>query len=298
MDESTQKPIYLDEHKLRSWFANAEDVHVFTHMFGSPSAAVQGIFIYCNGMTDIAIINDVILPELDKVFEQTSFKRREDVQRSANLQWNAHDSNSQLIDRKKLASFVFEGFMIFCLPSLQMLWTVDIANLPSREPNESTSEVSIRGPKDGFVEHISVNIALIRKRLRTDTLACQYFTIGSRTLTKTALLYIEDIADTETIKLVRHKLSSIDVEKLISTGQLEELLSPSPIMLFPLTDYTGRPDFAVDCLMNGRFIILVDGNPTCIIAPINLFLLMKSPEDAYFPHCPLTLDASCVLPDC
>jgi spore germination protein KA len=277
------KKAYLDEHTLRSWFANAEDVIIQTHQFGAPPASVQAIFIYCSGMTETLIINDVIMPELSNVYKATRFVRSEDMQRSASLQWHAHDKNKQVLDRKTVASYVYEGHMIFCLPSLQMIWTIDIANFPNREPNESSTEVSIRGPKDGFVEQLSINIALIRRRLRTDTLACQYFIMGTRTLTKTALLYIEDIADPEMIESIQHKLSVIDVEKLVSTGQLEELLAPSPITLFPQTDYTGRPDFAVDCLLNGRFVLLVDGNPTCIIAPVNLFLMMKSPEDAYFP---------------
>jgi len=61
------------------------------------------------------------------------------------------------------------------------------------------------------------------------------------------------------------------------------LLSPSKLTLFPLTHYTGRPDFAAECLLNGRFILIVDGNPSVIIGPVNLFLLLKSPEDASFP---------------
>ncbi|WP_141506281.1 spore germination protein [Paenibacillus luteus] len=278
-----EKKVHLDEHLLRQWFANTEDVIVLTHMFGKPPASIQAIFIYCSGMTDTRTINDIVFPELTELFELTRFNRREDMQRSASIQWHALTQTDQRLDRRSLSTYVFEGHLVFCLPSLQTIWTIDIANFPNREPNESSTEVSIRGPKDGFVEQVSINIALIRRRLRTDMLACQYFVIGSRTLTKTALLYIEDIADSDMIENIKHKLGAINVEKLISTGQLEELLAPSPITLFPPTDYTGRPDFAVDCLLNGRFVILVDGNPTCIIAPVNLFLLMKSPEDAYFP---------------
>jgi hypothetical protein len=292
-NEAPEKKVYLDEHTLRKWFASANDVIVLTHMFGTPPASVQAVFVYCSGMTETRIINEIIMPEISQVFELTRFIRKEDMQRSTSLQWNALDSTNPSLDRKSVASYVFEGHLIFCLPSLQTLWTIDIANFPNREPNESSTEVSIRGPKDGFVEQVSINIALIRRRLRTDTLACEYFVLGSRTLTKTALLYIEDIADSETIKQIQHKLNAIDVEKLASTGQLEELLAPSPITLFPPTDYTGRPDFAVECLLNGRFIILVDGNPTCIIAPVNLFLLMKSPEDSYFP--PLSVNIGRML---
>ncbi|WP_246096647.1 spore germination protein [Paenibacillus sinopodophylli] len=282
-NEPIDKQLFLDEHTLRSWFAASNDVIVNTQIYGEPPASVQGIFIYCTGMTDTKSINDIIMPELSELYEQTRFLRREEMQRKAKLHWHSHDFNHQLLDRKTLASYVFEGHLIFCVPSLQSLWTINIENFPSREPSESTGEISVRGPKDGFVEHLASNVALIRRRLRTDMLACQYYVIGSRTLTRTALLYIEDIADAEMIAHINHKLTSIRMDNLVTIGQLEEILDPALFTLFPTNDYTSRPDFAAECLLNGRFIILVDGNPTCIIAPVNLFLLMKSPEDEYFP---------------
>ncbi|RJE88696.1 spore germination protein [Paenibacillus sp. 1011MAR3C5] len=273
----------FDEAMLRGWFQLNNDVILFKHLFGASAEPVTGLFIYCSGMVETYQINEVILPELKAVYEQTGFHSCKEINREADLQWDSIDFERDKPDRIKLASYVYEGHLLFCLPNVQAMWTIDIANLPSRPPDQSSTEVSIRGPKDGFTEQLSSNVALIRKRLRTNTLACEYYVLGTRTLTKTALLYISDIANVETIDQIRSKLSSIDVESIISTGNLEDLLSPSKVTLFPPTHYTGRPDFTVECLLNGRFIILVDGNPTAIIAPINLFLLMKSPEDAYFP---------------
>ncbi|MGO4541920.1 spore germination protein [Paenibacillus sp. 2TAB19] len=282
-NEEQQPPEYFDDHILRNWFVNCDDVIIQTNQFGAAGSSVQAVFIYCSGMTETKIINDVILPELHKVFKETGFQRRETMNHNADLQWDVLYSPSLQVTRRTISSYVFEGHLLFCLPNIQTIWTIDIANFPSRMPSESATEVSIRGPKDGFVEQLTTNIALIRKRLRTYTLACEYTQLGERTLTKTALLYVSDIANPDMIKNVKDKLANIHVDKLVTTGHLEDLLSDSPIVLFPPTHYTGRPDFAVECLLNGRFIIFVDGNPTAIIAPSNLFLLMKSPEDAYFP---------------
>jgi len=281
--DSEDIPKPFDEHMLRSWFRLSNDVIVFAHSFGTEADAATGLFIYCSGMIETNLINDIVLPELRRVYDDTEFNSSENINLAADLQWSSLDYVRDRLNPLKLASYVYEGHLLFCLPSLQAMWTIDIANPPSRPPEESSTEVSIRGPKDGFTEQLSSNVALIRKRLRTNTLVCEYYVLGTRTLTKTALLYISDIANVETIDHIRRKLSKIDVEQIISTGNLEELLASSPITLFPPTHYTGRPDFAVECLLNGRFIIIVDGNPTAIIAPINLFLLMKSPEDSYFP---------------
>lgn len=279
--EADIKP--FDEHTLRRWFQHSNDVYIFNHSFGTPPAIVSGIFIYCCGMVKSKDINDIVMPEISQIFDRTLFLRREDMNRAASLQWASVDFMRDQPDQAQLSSLVYEGQLLFCLPSLQAIWSVDVAHLPHRSPQESSTEVSIRGPKDGFIEHITTNIALIRKRLRTNTLACEFYILGTRTLTKTALLYISDIANVDLIKDIKEKLGGIHVEQLISTGNLEELLAPGPVTLFPSTHYTGRPDFAADCLLNGRFVILVDGNPTAIIAPVNLFLLMKSPEDVYFP---------------
>ncbi|MGE6575746.1 spore germination protein [Paenibacillus xylanexedens] len=184
---------------------------------------------------------------------------------------------------------VFEGHMLICLPSLQAMWSIDISNIPTRTPEESTTEVSIRGARDGFIEPLAVNIALIRTRLRTAQLACNIELIGSRSATKVALMYIKNIANTDLIDDVKHRLRTIQTERIMTANELEEMLSPAKVTLFPLTDYTGRPDFAAECLLNGRFILIVDGNPSVIIGPVNLFLLLKSPEDASFPFLPVNV---------
>ncbi|GKU80522.1 spore germination protein [Paenibacillus sp. L3-i20] len=282
-DDDMEQISYFDEHILRNWFKFSDDVIITTQHFGSPSATVPSIFIYCSGMLITTVFNESILPELHKGYEKTKFIRREDINREVPLRWTAYDFQRNKIDSNVLASHVFEGHLLFCLPTLQTIWTIDIAKVPSRMPQESATEISIRGPKDGFIEELCINVSLIRKRLKTSTLACEYFTVGTKTLTEVALLYMRTIADSETIDHIRNKIDHIRMEHIITTGDLEEQLAPSGFGLFPKTHYTGRPDFAVDCLLNGRFVILVAGNPTAIIAPVNLFLLMKSPEDSYFP---------------
>lgn len=100
-----------------------------------------------------------------------------------------------------------------------------MADMPNRQPEDSAFEVSIRGPRDGFVEDISINIALIRKRLRTSSLVLEEFTLGKRSQTKLALMYIDDIIDTSIIDNLREKLHHISIDILSSSQQLEDLIS-------------------------------------------------------------------------
>ncbi|MGG4478839.1 spore germination protein [Paenibacillus illinoisensis] len=276
----------INEHNLTTYFAGSDDVIISSHMIGE--SPVQIILVYCSGMVDSKSIYDIILPELTRAYEHTHFLRTSDIERSITLQWTRMDLQAEL-GTELISLRVFEGHMLVCIPSLQTMWSMDISNIPTRTPEESTTEVSIRGPRDGFIERMSVNITLIRTRLRTAELACNIELIGSRTVTKVALMYIKNIANPDLIDDVKDRLRKIDTERIMAANELEELLSPSKITLFPVTHYTGRPDFAAECLLNGRFIIIVDGNPSVIIGPVNLFLLLKSPEDANFPFLPVNM---------
>ncbi|WP_342554437.1 spore germination protein [Paenibacillus sp. FSL R7-0652] len=281
------EPFRIDQHYLTTYFAGSDDVIIDNHWLGD--GQMKLVVAYCSGMVDTQIIHDIILPEMKRTYEITRFIRVSDIEKNINLQWNIVDLHDPQYGTELVSLRVFEGHLLLCLPSLQVMWSIDISNMPARTPEESTTEVSIRGARDGFIEPLAVNVALIRSRLRTAELACSIELIGSRSATKVALMYMKNIANPELIKDVKHRLSAIQTERLMTANELEELLSPAKITLFPLTHYTGRPDFAAECLLNGRFVLIVDGNPSVVIGPVNLFLLLKSPEDANFPFLPVNM---------
>lgn len=264
------------------YFRHCEDVIVDSHLFGDPPT--QAVIAYCSGMCETKMINDVILPELRRIHDVTQYLNKEAIEKESTLLWSHMDLSDSDFGADLISLRLFEGHLLFCVPKLKKLWSIDIAKLPTRSPEESTTEVSVRGARDGFIEPLATNIALIRSRLRTADLACEFEVIGTRSSTKVALLYMQDIANPDTIDLVRDKLQTLKTERITTANQLEELITPSHFTLFPITHYTGRPDFAAECLLTGRFVIIVDGNPSVIIGPVNLFLLLKSPEDANFPY--------------
>src|SRR5699024_8441934 len=120
-------------------------------------------------------------------------------------------------------------------------------------------------------------------RLRSESMWHERFTIGQRSQSQVALLYIKDIIDPKLVEEVRHRLTSISVDALVSSSQLGEALGDSSYSLFPLLDYVGRPDYVVQSLLRGRFIIFIEGSPMALIGPTNLLLTLKSPEDIHFP---------------
>lgn len=246
-----------------------KDIHV--------NDEVSYTLIYCIGVCDTEKIDKNILPELKILLTNITKKQLKTIELSQLLPKRALQQYTSDAD---FAKKIFEGQLgIFIEDKNETVYFLDLIKAPKRMPEEPNTEISIRGPKDGFIEDIQTNIGLIRKRLKTNSLIYEQFEIGRRTFTKVGLFYIHDIAKEEVINEVKKRLKEISIDGLYSATQLEELLIKKRFLLFPTFQYTGRPDFAVEALLRGRFVLLIDGSPTVIIAPITLSLLIKTAED-------------------
>ncbi len=228
---------------------------------------------YCKGMLDSTQLNEYFNRIL------LSIGREEPRLHSEVLPPVQHITSMQ-----DMVNLVFSGSLIVFKEGTPFFHVFDLSKVPQRNPEESNTEVSIKGPKDSFTEEMNVNISLIRKRLKSEQLYCESFTLGSLSKTEVALLYLNDKANQEIIEEVRKRLDDFQVESVISSGQLEQWLSDRSFSLFPLFDYVTRPDFVIESMLRGRFIIIVNGSPSVLIGPINIFELIKSPEDIHFPY--------------
>lgn len=226
------------------------------------------LLVYCNGMCDLKQIDQVIIPSLEKLFSQNNSLET----------WNI-SSLQQEKTLENLITRIFNGELVIFFNDLPFAYTINISDPPKRTPEEPNTEISIRGPRDGFIEDISINIALIRKRLPTDSLSYEEFVLGSRSKTKVGLLYMKDIIQPSVLNEIRERLSGIDYDAIYGSTQIEDFLADSHFSLFPALDYTGRPDYVVNSLVKGRFAIFSDGTPTVNVGPVNLSFLLSSPED-------------------
>ncbi|WP_077617500.1 spore germination protein [Bacillus sinesaloumensis] len=228
---------------------------------------------YCKGMLDSTQLNEYfnrILVSIDQVEPRSRSEVLPPVQHIRSM-------NETVI-------LVFSGSLILFREGTPFFHAFDISKVPQRNPQESNTEVSIKGPKDSFTEELNVNISLIRKRMKSAELYSESFTLGSASQTKVSLLYLHNKANPDTIEEVRKRLSDFKGESVVGSGQLEQWLSDRSFSLFPLFDYVTRPDFVIESMLRGRFILIVNGSPSVLIGPINLFELIKSPEDVHFPY--------------
>ncbi len=255
----------IEEKDLRTLFQKSSDLKIVS------TRSVT--YLYCEGMIDTTQYNEYINKIIGFLEDEYSEESKEHLP-PIELVKNIED----IINR------VFSGSLILYKVQKTHFSVVDISKIPSRQPEESKTEISLKGPRDGFTEELQVNIALIRKRIKTETLHNESFEVGSLSKTKISLLYLTNKIQKGTLKEIQNRLETLETESILSSGQLEQWISDRTFSLFPHFDYITRPDFAIECLLRGRFILIVDGSPSVLIGPINLFALFKSPEDVHFPY--------------
>lgn len=258
--------------QLKIWFEDSSDTMIKTRNYQDQTLD----FLYCPQLVDMKLINEVIFPTINAVIEKNghlNFELLNNVLEASKFK-DLHNV------KKEIEEKLFSGELIIFNHYLNDLYFLPVSNPPKRSPEESNMESSIRGPRDGLVENISDNMALIRQRLKTSSLKSVEYSVGERSRTKILLLYINDIMNPSILEDVKKRLDSIKVDSVASSYEIEEFLYDKTISIFPLMENSGRPDFAVQSLTQGRFVILVDGNPTCLIGPANLNQLLYSPEDA------------------
>ncbi|PET67280.1 spore germination protein [Priestia megaterium] len=268
--ETNKKIVNIDQ--LKIWFEGSSDIVIRTRAHHDNTLD----FLYCPNLVDMKFINEVIFPAINAVIEKNGYVNFELLNNILDVSKLKDLNNVKTEIEEKL----FSGELLIFSHDLNDLFFIPISNLPKRGPEESNMETSIRGPRDGLVENISDNMALIRQRLKTSSLKSIEYTIGERSRTKILLLYIDDIMNPSILEDVKKRLDSIKIDIVASSYEIEEFLYDNTFTLFPLMENSGRPDFAVQSLTQGRFVIIVDGNPTCLIGPTNLNQILYSPEDA------------------
>ena len=186
------------------------------------------------------------------------------------------------IDRlADLVRDIYDGMLIIMLEGSSQVLSIDIHKAHLRAIEEPVSERGLRGSKEGFIESVDVNISMVRRRLRDPKLVVKKTVMGQRTRTQVALLYIEDIADPNIVKEVETRLNNVQIDAVVASGYIEQLVQDHPWTVFYQHRVTEKPDKAVMQILEGRVLILVDGTPSSISAPSLFVEFFQAPGDYY-----------------
>nr|WP_243864371.1 spore germination protein [Paenibacillus castaneae] len=264
---------------LKQRFVECEDIQ-FKIYPGFTEDKPWGIVIFDSAMCDSLLLSKTFYPALYK-----EWKKSQTDQQAP----NPSELEAQLFLRKipaienKLVQMVFSGYAVLLLPNEQFCYAFEAAGDLNRKPEDAKTEASVKGARDGFVENLDTNIALIRKRLKTTDLVYQSFSLGEITPVNVAMLYLKERVIPETVTEIQNKLNSYKGDSPTGIGELIEHISPYKFSVLPIFDYSGRPDFVNDSLMRGRLILILDGSPVALIAPASFMQLLFSAEDPHLP---------------
>lgn len=188
-------------------------------------------------------------------------------------------------DINKVATDVLSGCMGILIESVSGMCIMDIRTYPVRAIKEPEDDRVLRGAKDGFVETMQFNTAMIRRRIRDTSLTMEIFQVGKKSKTDVVLCYLKGSADEKVLNHLRKKMGEIDVNTLNMghESMKEALVGSKWYNPFPKARYTQRPDTACAEITEGRIILLIDTTPSAIILPTSLLDFMQETNDYYFP---------------
>ena len=184
---------------------------------------------------------------------------------------------------------IFRNFLsgVTCLfiDGYQACLAIDCRTYPARSVDEPDKDKSLRGSRDGFVETIVFNTALMRRRIRDRHLVMKMLEVGESSRTDVALCYMEDRVDQELLKNLNYRIRDIKVDDLRMNQQslAECLFKRKWYNPFPKFKFTERPDTAAACLLEGKVVILVDNSPSAMILPTSILDIIEEANDYYFP---------------
>ncbi len=240
---------------------------------------LKGFIVFIDGMTDRTSVSHSILQPLMLL---SNLDIREEVKDIGEFIYNRLLPFNQItkVDnyRELIRNINFGGCAVF-IEGLDYAYAADVKSWEHRGVAPPRSETVIRGPQEAFNEQIRANTALIRKILKDKDLMVEGTTIGKRSNTPCAVMYIKDIANESLVQEVLKRVKNIDVDYIFDTGELEQLIEDSTFISAPQIFATERPDRVAMMLAQGNIAVAMDGSPFVLVMPATVTEFLHTTED-------------------
>ncbi len=268
---------------IRKIYHGSSDI-VFREFSGGTNKEFKMAIIYVDGLVDKTIIHEEILKsimlEARAVKPNSGISKREIYQQILSRTLTAADIYEEE-DFKRVLLAIASGDAVLLIDGHDTAICVSARGWENRGVQEPVTEAVVRGPRDGFTETLRTNTALLRRRLRDPNLVIKSHVIGRRTQTDVVVAYLQDLASPQIVKEVEKRLGLIDVDGILESGFIEQLIEDDWMTPFPQIQYTERPDAVAGQLLEGKVVIMVDNTPFVLVVPAPFMSFFQSPEDYY-----------------
>lgn len=241
---------------------------------------VVGFAVYIDGMVD-KTVQDLLFQALMRFAEEPAPKYRDkliEMVKENLLPGNQVTVYSRFCD---ILSAVNYGDTAIFLEGCSDAVLVETKGWEHRGVERPISEQTVRGPQEAFTETLRANTALLRKIIKSEALTTEIFTVGTRSKTYVAIMYLRDLANPDLVAEVKRRIKSIKVDYLGDSGILEEFIEDHPYNLNPTTLATERPDRVASKIVEGKVAILVDGTPFILVVPTTMYEQLHTGEEMY-----------------
>jgi spore germination protein KA len=264
---------------IQTIFANCTDF-VFREL-SIGQERVPALLLYVNGIVDEQTVNQNILKSLVNIQcsnLEISGSNNNKIIKNVFLEI---DNISEIVTFGEVADAVLTGSVALLLEGTAIALKIGTKGFQGRAVTEPVTEGVVRGPREGFTESLRTNTALLRHKIKTPNLKLEKFILGKSTKTEVNIAYLEGTANPKVIAEVKKRISLIDVDSVLESAYIEELIEDQPFTVFPQVDHSERPDKIAGGILQGQVAIFTDGTPFVLIVPTMMFQFLQSSEDYY-----------------
>lgn len=263
---------------LKQQFGNSTDiVYRPFYIYFEDGSSLSAMLVLSDGLSDQdAARNNIIKPLQNLPFKQ---HKQEDTLSMIQNKISSFQPVTRVSGIEEAVLKILKGHAFLIIEGEKQGLLVDIAGFEVRALEEPQTERTVRGAREGFIESISTNINLIRRRIPHPSLQFESLEIGTYGQTKVAITYMKDMTDPKLVQEVKERLQQVKVDSVNSSGFIEQVIEDHPYSIFPTIGNTERPDLAASLIMEGRVVILVDQDPFALYAPYFFLENVKNIED-------------------
>lgn len=260
--------IYLNKEEIINRFNNTGDLVAYEFQ---TNTNIKMMACYIEGFIDRNLLDrDILKPLIVGLEDPKDIKR-----------YIFNSKIEELSSMEEVVDSMPNGRVAIFLEGSSICYTIELSKWEKRSIEQPDSDQVVRGPKQGFIEDISVNKVLLRRILRNNNLIFEDYKLGEQTKTEISLAYINGIVNEKVLEEVKKRLERIDIDAILESGYIEELIEDNPETLFSTISNTEKPDVVAAKILEGRVALFTDGTPHVLTMPRVFVEGLMSSEDYY-----------------
>ncbi|MFI8708548.1 spore germination protein [Bacillus sp. NPDC077411] len=260
-------------HFFQMAFTDCSDVIFRSFLIGNQ---IKAVLIYIEGLSDLEEMDKNLLsPLMQDITEQKDIINQLKKSKIAVASIQEVDTVHEGIES------ILQGNPLLLIEGEKQALSLGLSKWEKRSIEEPVAEGVIQGPRSGFVETLRINTSLLRRKIKSPDLKLKSMKIGRYTQTDVVIAYIEGLVDQTLLEEVQNRLQRIELDGVLESGYIEELIEDNSFSPFPQILNTERPDVTAANLLEGRVAVMIDETPFVLILPVTFFSLLQAPEDYY-----------------